>query len=169
MVEDETPSPKRRRLTRFSNATGARLALTIGLIAVVAALFMPVIVAWDDASARERHEESMRSEPVKILGFTVGRGDFEPPSEKGIMGGRALLLMFGVASAGLAALIVGMESAIFGPERLLALLGAASGPGAAVLAAVLSPMGLGALALVGVVFLLVAVAVSFTVGTGGGW
>jgi hypothetical protein len=62
-----------------------------------------------------------------------------------------------------------MESAIFGPERLLALLGAASGPGAAVLAAVLSPMGLGALALVGVVFLLVAVAVSFTVGTGGGW
>ncbi|MEM8772323.1 MAG: hypothetical protein AAGD92_11790 [Pseudomonadota bacterium] len=157
-----------RPLTGIRSGTSGRFAVVLAVLTFIGAALMPVIVAYDDRKALENYEAE-QADPVKILGFEVGRGAFEPPSESSFPAGRTVLAMIYVSMAGLGAIFLGLEALIFGPNRALAALGAGLGPAGIVTAALLTPWGLSMLLIVGLIFALAligVVAVSI-VGSGG--
>ena len=152
-------------LTRSGRVQAARASAILGVITLIAAFFMPVVVAFDDARA-EAEWEGPRA--VTVLGVTVtaGEQEFVPPSEKGEMRGCVLLFMFLLTFAGLAALVLGIAGAI--SALGMAALGAVSGVGGVLLAAWLSPMGLAVLGAMAVVAVLGLLFGGFVTTTGGG-
>jgi len=153
-------------LTRSGRRDAARASAILGVLTLIAAFFMPLVVAFDDARARAEWEGPKE---VKVLGITVATGEqeFVPPSEKGEMRGCVMVFMFLLTFAGLAALVLGIAGAI--SALGMAALGALSGVGGVLLAAWLSPMGfavLGVLAVIAVFGLLFGGFVTATDGGG---
>ncbi|MEM9618456.1 MAG: hypothetical protein AAF936_10890 [Pseudomonadota bacterium] len=152
-------------LTRSGRRGAARASAVLGVLTLIAAFFMPLVVALDDARAKAEWEGPRE---VKVLGITVAAGEqeFVPPSEKGEMRGCVMLFMFLLAFAGLTALLLGIGGAIsaFG----MAALGALSGVGGVLLAAWLSPMGFAVLGVIAIVSVLGLLFGGFVTATGGG-
>lgn len=152
-------------LTRSGRRGAARASAVLGVFTLIAALFMPVVVAFDDARAEAEWEGP---KTVKVLGVTVSAGEqeFVPPSEKGEMRGCVMVFMFLLTFAGLTALLLGIGGAIsaFG----MAALGALSGVGGVLLAAWLSPMGFAVLGVIAIVSVLGLLFGGFVTATDGG-
>ena len=130
--------------------TLGRASLVFGALALIAACFMPFVVAWDDSRALEKWQQS---EPVEIFGFRLGSDEFVPPSDKGEMGPCVMLFMMAITLSGLAALILGII-AILRLSLWTGFLGSAMGIGGVLLAAWLSPMGLMVLGVIAICMLL---------------
>ncbi len=152
-------------LTRSGRRDAARASAILGVLTLMAAFFMPLVVAFDDARAEAEWEGP---QSVKVLGITVtaGEQEFVPPSEKGEMRGCVMLFMFLLTFAGLAALALAIGGAIsaFG----MAALGALSGVGGVLLAAWLSPMGLAVLGVMAIVAVFGLLFGGFVTASGGG-
>lgn len=143
----------------------ALLSFGLGLAALIAACFMPVVVAYDDERARQKWEQT---EPVEILGLQFGKAkEFVPPSERGETGSCVILFMIGIVFAGGSALLLGVV-ALFGPAKLRALLGAGSGVGGVLLGAWLTPMGLWVLVMIAIGLLVASVLSALGFSSSGG-
>ncbi|MEO1241480.1 MAG: hypothetical protein AAFX54_06185 [Pseudomonadota bacterium] len=152
-------------LTRSGRVGAARASAIIGVITLIAACFMPLVVAYDDARAKAQWEGP---EVVKILGVTVATGEqeFVPPSEKGEMRGCVMAFMVTLTFAGLAAVLLGVAGAI--SALGMAGIGALSGAGGVLLAAWLSPMGLAVLGVIAIVTVFMLAFGGFVTATDGG-
>lgn len=152
-------------LTRSGRVQAARASAILGVLTLIAAFFMPLVVAFDDARAEAEWEGP---KVVKVLGVTVSAGEqeFVPPSEKGEMGGCVMVFMFLLTFTGLAALVLGIAGAI--SALSMAAVGALSGVGGVLLAAWLSPMGLAVLAVMAIVALFGLVFGGVATASGGG-
>lgn len=152
-------------LTRSGRVGAAHASAVLGVLTLIAAFFMPLVVAIDDARAEAEWEGP---QAVKVLGITVTAGDqeFVPPSEKGEMRSCVMLFMFLLTFAGLVALVLGVAGAI--SALGMAALGAVSGVGGVLLAAWLSPMGFAVLGVMAIVALFGLLFGGFVTATNGG-